>query len=211
MATRQEMRSEETKRAIIKAAEQLFTTRGYDEVTMREIAKAAGCSHTTIYIYFKDKEMLLFQLSKEPLQSLKQTFDTILSDEKIHPDDRLKAIFIEFINFSLSNRNMYTIFFMDRATRVDEEAPALEINKLRNHLFSQLRAAIAKCLNLENTNEFVLGCARIFFFTLQGILVTYQNPDEPLLELMERLAPTFALAVDVMLIGFKQTAIKQGQ
>ncbi|MFD3449915.1 TetR/AcrR family transcriptional regulator [Microbacteriaceae bacterium 4G12] len=209
MPTRQEMRAEETKKAILKAAEQLFASRGYDEVTMREIAKAAGCSHTTIYIYFKDKEMLLFQLSKEPLQTLKQTFENILSDEKTHPDIRLKAIFIEVIKFCLSNRNMYTTFFMAQATRVDEEDPALEINNLRNHLFSQLRAAIAACLNLKNTDEFALGCARIFFFTLQGILVTYLNPNEPLPELMERLTPTFDLAVDVMLIGFKHTVKKE--
>lgn len=63
MSSKQEQRSEETKRSILAAAGLLFASRGYDSVTMREIAKEAGCSHTTIYIYFKDKEALLQQLS----------------------------------------------------------------------------------------------------------------------------------------------------
>ncbi|MGZ4164968.1 MAG: TetR/AcrR family transcriptional regulator, partial [Tumebacillaceae bacterium] len=53
MPSKKELKSEETKRAIVSAAGQLFADRGYEAVTMREIAKAAGCSHTTIYIYYK--------------------------------------------------------------------------------------------------------------------------------------------------------------
>ncbi len=65
---KKELRSEETKRMILKAAGKLFSEKGYDAVTMREIAKEAGCSHTTIYLYFKDKETLLHQLSMPTLQ-----------------------------------------------------------------------------------------------------------------------------------------------
>jgi len=77
MSTKQEQRSEETKTSILSAAGTLFASRGYDAVTMREIAKAAGCSHTTIYIYFKDKEALLLQLSMPPLKTLMLQMDKL--------------------------------------------------------------------------------------------------------------------------------------
>ncbi len=203
MTTRQDIRSEETKRAILTAAGQLFAERGFHSVTMREIAKAAGCSHTTIYIYFKDKEALLHQLSMEPLHSLREQMETVLQNKELTAEDRLKTITRVFTHFCLQNRNMYTIFFMARASRVDEEQPELEIQKLRNQLFGLLRQAVQGCLHPTLADDLLLAHTRIYFFTLHGIVGTYTNSDEPLDELMERLGPTFDLAVDVLLAGFK--------
>lgn len=205
--SRQVIRSEETQKAILAAAGQLFAEKGFDLVTMREIAKLAGCSHTTIYIYFKDKETLLYQLSMEPLQSLHHKMETLLSDASATADDKLKCISREFIQFCLLNRNMYSVFFLMRATRVDDEEAALEVNKQRNRLFGLLKNAIHKCLDGE-TEEKVLAYSRIYFFTLQGIVGTYTNSAEQVDNLMERLTPTFDLAVDVMIAGFKQTSSK---
>lgn len=160
MASRQETRSEETKRAILAAAEEQFAARGYDAVTMREIAKAAACSHTT-YIYFKDKEALLHQLSVGPLKSLRQELEAILADLAGGPDARLRLISRTFVHFCLANRSMYGIFFMAKVVRVDEAEPLLEINQLRNQLFALLKQAVQGVLPQRGrTEEQVLACAR---------------------------------------------------
>jgi len=208
MPSRQEIHSEETKQAILAAAGQLFAERGFDAVTMREIAKAAGCSHTTIYIYFKDKEALLHQLSIGPLQSLREQMESVLLNKALPPDNRLQLASRVFLHFGLSNRTMYTVFFMARATRVDIAEPALEVQKLRNQLFELLRQAIQDYLQLGQAGDLSLAYARICFFTLHGIVGTYTSSDEPLDALMERLASTFDLAVEVMLAGFRQTVNK---
>lgn len=208
MTTRQEKRAEETRQAILAAAGQLFAEQGYDSVTMREIAKAAGCSHTTIYIYFKDKEALLHQLSVGPLQSLRDRMAAVLENRALPPDERLRFVSALFIEFCLQNRTMYTVFFMAKATRVDVNAP-LEFQQLRNQLFGLLRRAIAACLHPAPPDDLALAYARTFFFTLHGIIGTYTGSEEPFEHLMGRLAPTFDLAVDVLLAGFKQT-MKQG-
>jgi AcrR family transcriptional regulator len=206
MPSRQEIRSEETKRAIMTSAGQLFAQRGYDAVTMREIAKAAGCSHTTIYLYFKDKEALLYQLSMGPLQNLREQMESVLGNKTLSPDDRLKSVSRVFIQFCLEYRNMFTIFFMTKASRVDEEAPKLEIQKLRNQLFGLLRQAIKECLHLKQ-DDLLLAYTRIYFFTLNGIIGTYTTSEESVEMLMDRLAPTFELAVEIMLAGSRQTLI----
>ncbi len=206
MSSRQEMRAEETKRAILTAAGQLFGERGYDAVTMREIAKAAGCSHTTIYLYFKDKEALLHHLSAGPLDSLQGEMEAILQDQTVAPEERLAQISRTFLHFCLSNRTMYRIFFMVKAERVDITGPSFDLNRTRNHLFSLLRQAIGECLPPDVTEERVLAYARILFFTLHGILATYTESTEPLEQLIERLSPTFDLAISVVVTGAKQTA-----
>lgn len=211
MASRQEVRSEETKRAILAAATQLFAERGFEAVSIREIAKAAGCSHTTLYIYFKDKEALLHQLSKGPLQTLAQEMEAALADEKRSSEEKLREISRQFIRFCLGNRNMYTLFFMIKASRIDEEEPEQELQALRTHLFGLLRKAVLLCLPPEVGGEEALAYARIYFYTLHGIVGTYTHSEESLEELLGRLAPTFDLAVDVILAGSKQTMTRSGE
>ncbi|MBL0388242.1 TetR/AcrR family transcriptional regulator [Tumebacillus sp. ITR2] len=203
------MRSDETKRRILEMAAHLFAERGFEKVTMREIAKAAGCSHTTIYIYYKDKEALLHRLSMPPMQDLRDQFSTILQDQAMTPVARVKSISRTFLDFCFANRNLYTVFFMTRASRVDEVDPeALRIQKLRLELFGQLRQGIRDCLPPGQSEDSVLAYTRVYFFTLHGIMGTYQTSEEPLDALFARLAPTFDLAVDVMLAGFQQIVVK---
>jgi len=51
---------EKTKIAILKSAVELITQNGFENVTLREIAKNAGVSNPTIYNYFPSKEKLLY-------------------------------------------------------------------------------------------------------------------------------------------------------
>jgi AcrR family transcriptional regulator len=202
MPTRQELRAEETKRSILSAAGELFRSRGYDAVTMREIAKEAGCSHTTIYIYFKDKEALLHHLSMPPLLTLMKQFDDILNED-LCPDEKLIGISLSFIRFCLTHRNMYTIFFNVKAVRVDEQNPELEINQIRNQLFAKLSDTLKKSLELAEHDERLLTISRIYFFTLHGVVATYTFSEETVDMLMDRLSQVFRETFEVLLLGFK--------
>src|ERR1019366_1045067 len=59
--TDQSVMSEDKKLRIIQAAEQLFRTRRIDEITLDEVARNADVAKGTIYLYFSDKEDLIFQ------------------------------------------------------------------------------------------------------------------------------------------------------
>ena len=48
---------------IMLAAERLFTDRRFHEITLDEIARAAGVGKGTIYLHFADKEDLFFQVA----------------------------------------------------------------------------------------------------------------------------------------------------
>ena len=51
-----------TKEKIMKVAAKMFSERGYDRVTTREIAKAIGINSASIYYYFPSKENILKSL-----------------------------------------------------------------------------------------------------------------------------------------------------
>lgn len=205
---KKELRSEETKRMILKAAGKLFSTKGYDAVTMREIAKEAGCSHTTIYLYFKDKETLLHQLSMPTLLALYEQLKDLSLAQTLTAEVKLKQISREYILFGLNNQNMYSIFINAKSSRVDEADPELEINQLRVKIFEVLKRVIQECLSIPN-NDQLLAFTRIFFYHINGVLKTYSYLHETVDELMERLTPTFELGNDVLLLGFKQKLIEK--
>jgi AcrR family transcriptional regulator len=55
-----ERRKQETRRAISDVATEMFVTRGFDEVTISQVAEAAGVSKMTVTNYFPRKEDLVF-------------------------------------------------------------------------------------------------------------------------------------------------------
>jgi AcrR family transcriptional regulator len=59
------LKAERTRQRIVDAALQLFTTRGYAETTLRDIADAAGVSTGLAYRYFSRKEELVLVLYAE--------------------------------------------------------------------------------------------------------------------------------------------------
>jgi AcrR family transcriptional regulator len=57
--TRREKNKEETRRIIFETAYSLFEEKGYEKMTMRELAARAGVGLGTIFKHFKDKPTLL--------------------------------------------------------------------------------------------------------------------------------------------------------
>jgi AcrR family transcriptional regulator len=203
MSKKQALRSEETKRDILTAAKLLFSEKGYNTVSMREIAKKAGCSHTTIYIYFKDKEDLLEQLSIPTLKEMIQKFQAIILNPSLPAEYRLKEISRKYFHFCLKNRSLYTVFFIAHGTRVDEEHPELEINRVRIELFQWLQRALLNCLSINENDKQLLTYARIYFYILHGMVSTYLEETESIEALYEHIAPICDEAIKILLLGLQ--------
>lgn len=101
---------------------------------------------------------------------------------------------------------MYDIFLNAKSSRVDEK-PELEVNQLRLEIFELLKSIIRENLSISN-DEQLLAFSRIFYYQLNGVLSTYSYQYEPLDILMERLKPTFNLAIEILLLGSQEKLSK---
>lgn len=203
MSRRQGKKAEETRRNILTAAEELFMARGYDAVTMREIARMAGCSHTAIYIYFREKEVLLLDLSLPLLKALTKQLDDIMEQDGL-PHEKLTTLSLALIRFGLTYRNTYPFLFTVKSSPGDKATqPLLEINHIRMEIFDKFKQAIQDSLQFEENDERLLTNVQILFYALHGIIVTYSFPNEDAQERIDQLTPIFREACEVLISGFR--------
>jgi AcrR family transcriptional regulator len=88
--------------AIREKALDMVVRDGFDGLSMQKLAKAAGVSPATIYIYFKDREDLIHQLW---LQEIKKMVDATLEgfDPAMRFDEGMKIQWLNRARFCMQN------------------------------------------------------------------------------------------------------------
>jgi AcrR family transcriptional regulator len=72
--------TEQRRAEILEAALALFSSKGFHDTTMEEVANAAGVAKGTIYLYFQSKEHLLLALKRDFMQGLTDVVANIVAD-----------------------------------------------------------------------------------------------------------------------------------
>ncbi len=201
-AGRHGVNAEATRSAILASAERLFRRRGYRDVTMRQIAADAGCSHTAIYRYFADKDALMEAIAAPVLEGLGKDFDDIATRD-VPWNERVVTMCLRFVRFGLANRALFRLFFIVHAGRVDREPTGGRVNALRIGLFQKLRVALAEALDIDPDDEMSLEYARGLYYLLHGMIGTYEESAESDEALMARLEPVFAGAISSLIAGYR--------
>ncbi|CAG4998134.1 hypothetical protein DYBT9275_01935 [Dyadobacter sp. CECT 9275] len=81
---------------------EMIVKQGFDGLSMHKLAKAAGVSAATIYIYFKDREDLIQKLYTEETKKMAEA--TLKNfDPGSHFDEGLKIQWINRMNYCLEN------------------------------------------------------------------------------------------------------------
>jgi len=97
---------------ILETAMKLFLKEGYDRVTIRAIAQAIEYSPATIYLYFKDRNEILYALQTIGFEKLYEKQQEILSVKD--PWKRLRRHGRIYIEFALNNAEYYDLMFIMR-------------------------------------------------------------------------------------------------
>jgi len=107
---RKERERQEVRKLILDSAMKLFLEEGYKNVTIRKIAKQIEYSPGTIYLYFKDKDDILYTLQSIAFEKFHKAQNAVQNIQD--PIERLIAHGKAYIKFALSNKEYYDLMFI---------------------------------------------------------------------------------------------------
>lgn len=138
MAPRKAVEKELNREMIMDVARVLFQEKGYQNVSMRQIAQRMNYSHGSIYYHFKNKADLFYAMVRQDFSLLDDLIERIM-ERQIEPLEKLTQLLLGYIEFGLTNQNHYEIMFLTKDKEVIsylDEAPSITYEKFANAVHS---------------------------------------------------------------------------
>lgn len=191
------------RRQILEGAAKVFLAQGFDAASMGEIARAAGVSKGTLYVYFENKEMLFNAIVHQERQGQAETIF------RLDPDDpdvaavltRLGNAFVSFLCDPRRISPVRTVIAigarMPEAGRAFyDSGPAAGIRRLADYLRTQTEAGILNVEDCEVTaSQFMDACQSTLF---KPVLFGFGEAPSP-----ERIAHVVGIAVRAFMAAYR--------
>lgn len=100
IAERREDEKERRRGEILDAAEALYIAKGWEALTVDQVARSARLSRALVYVYFRDKEDLLFAIGERAMSLLLKRFAAALGTRQLGID-QIEAIGRAYIGYAL--------------------------------------------------------------------------------------------------------------
>ncbi|MER7333035.1 MULTISPECIES: TetR family transcriptional regulator [unclassified Micromonospora] len=193
-----ERKKQRTRAALITAAIELITTKGYDETTIAEIAAAADIAPRTFFAYFPGKEDVLFADSQARVDEIVAMVATR------HPGETVADVLLRAVRSAVTSGAAARDLTSDLATRrvrVVLSTPALQAGALRRIVSAQqqLTAALLDAF----PGELEEGDAAAAVGALVGSMVTVAFATLPHDPAPEELLRALLRATHVALAGIR--------
>ena len=135
----------ETRRRLLDAARESFTTRGYDNTTNREIAQAAGITTAAIYHYFPSKVELFVAVFIDVQQKVYDRFEAVMAEHDTFLA-RFDAIFDAMFDLSKDDPTLasFVVGVVTEAEHHPDLRDALQSVALRQRNFLRTLCAQAQ-------------------------------------------------------------------
>jgi len=101
------------RRRIVDVAVKMIVEEGYEKVSIRNIADKIEYSPATIYLYYKDKDQLLYDVQSDAFASLASEFLVKITADD--PFKRLEQLAKAYVDFSREHPELYDLMFIIKA------------------------------------------------------------------------------------------------
>jgi AcrR family transcriptional regulator len=126
MTKRETYHHGDLRQALIEAALKLVSEKDVDSVSLREVARQVGVSHTAPYRHFADKDSLLAAVAQEGFQMLHHALDVVPDETSLNPLKRLQEIGVTYVDFALKHSTHYRLMFSAYGATSAQQNPELE-------------------------------------------------------------------------------------
>ncbi|HOO72690.1 MAG TPA: TetR/AcrR family transcriptional regulator [Spirochaetota bacterium] len=154
---------------IITAAERVFSSKPFDQVSIRDIAKEAGISHALIYRYFPDQQTLFVEAFLRGAEKIVNFLQNLISG---HEEGNIEKVTEKFLKHMIKNDHyfrMMTHFMLDGTLSAEMVE---RLNAMERKLLDQFD----RLFDTKNTGgDDVRILSHAYFSAMNGILISYRN------------------------------------
>lgn len=154
--------------AIISAAERVFSTKPFADVSIRDIAKEAGISHASIYRYFPDQQTLFVEAFLRGSENIISFLAELVDENKSVSIEKVTEKFLDYLIENDRYFRMMTHFMLDGSLG-DELIERL--NNAERLLLDQMDKLFVKM----NSKGDVRMLSHAYFAAMNGVLITFRN------------------------------------
>lgn len=176
-----ERRHHETRQNMIEAAFALFARSGFEQVTMGDIAEAAGVSRSTAYRRFPTKEDIVLEIPRRWLLAFDEAVAELDPDAPLPEATRVACM-------AVSNHIDANASTVRAAYAVLEQAPTLRAARVANDAWAErMVALIQRHSGADHQTAMLVSGA--FLGALEAMMVhwAFTDSDESVQEATERL------------------------
>ncbi len=182
ISERKERERLQRQKDIVDAAEILFARKGITETTMDDIAAEAELSKGTLYLYFKSKEELQWEVSLRGANFLKNIMEETI-DRSLSALVNLIHIGRAFIEFSRKHADYFNLFILFQSK--DLQRMNIERSRIESYFREQSPFTILINLVKQGIEEgslrsglHIAETASALWSQMLGILIVQQNKRE---------------------------------
>jgi AcrR family transcriptional regulator len=99
---------------LLDTAESLFSQKGFDGTSVRDIAEAAGINTAMISYYFGSKEKLMEEIFERKSLNIKEKVAHLLKDDSLDPLEKMYSLVDMYIEGILSRKTFHRILLCEQ-------------------------------------------------------------------------------------------------
>ena len=99
---------------LMESAELLFSRKGFDGTSVRDIAEAAGINTAMISYYFGSKEKLMEEIFERKSLNIKEKVDNLLKDDSLDPLEKMYSLVDAYIDGILQRKTFHRILLCEQ-------------------------------------------------------------------------------------------------
>jgi AcrR family transcriptional regulator len=170
---KREVTKAQNRRAILDAAQEIFTEMGYGAASIRDVVRRSGLAAGTFYNYFPDKESVFQAVLEEHTTELRRRLRESRSRAR-DAETIVREGFATYFSFIVEDRPLFEMLRRNAGTvRELFDTPALELGILELRADLAARGVLPATLDLEALAAAMGGVA----FEL-GIRLSEQEPPD---------------------------------
>lgn len=143
---------------------------GYEKFSMRRLADKIEYSPTTIYLYFKNKADLVFNVIEYAFSKFVEKFEEIDRQDNNNPYENLRKGLKAYIKTALEYPQLYKIMLVIDHNIKKEECTVLQQGTMNERAFSFLQNTINECVKQKKfTEEDIVIFSQTFWAAIHGL------------------------------------------